>query len=190
MTRAARWVVLALAAIAGAPAPVQAADAKAGLAAHLDDARDRNVVDRLTLVAEHISDQCHPIGWWLSVLDPERGVVRTTRHAVHRNASQPGEVLESGIGNEYLVQDYPQTAHALLGNVVLLGATDPETDPAELEILERMGASMLLMAGITSPGDAGWLLEIYGDAMTAPLSDFAIPVRALMALAALEASPS
>ncbi|HEX5017688.1 MAG TPA: sensor domain-containing diguanylate cyclase [Actinomycetes bacterium] len=156
----------------------------------LDDARDRNVVDRLTLVAEHISDQCHPIGWWLSAYDAERGVVRTTRHTVHRSASQPGEVLESGIGNEYLVQEYAQTAHALLGNVVLLGATDPETDPAELEILERMGASMLLMAGITSPGEGGWLLEIYGDAMTAPLSDFAIPVRALMALAALEATPS
>ena len=156
----------------------------------LDDARDRSVVDRLAMVAELIADQSHPIGWWLSQYDRERGLVRTTRYAVHRDSSQPGEVLESGIGSEYRLTDYPQTAYAMVGNVVLLNATDPETDLAEVEILERMGASILLMAGITGSDGSGWLLEVYGDAMSAPLSDFAIPVRALMALAALEAAPS
>jgi diguanylate cyclase (GGDEF)-like protein len=156
----------------------------------LDDARDRTVVDRLAIVAEHIAEQSHPIGWWLSEYDRARGLVRTARHSVHRDSSQPGEVLDSGIGSEYSLTDYPQTAYALLGHVVLLNATDPETDDAELDILERMGASILLMAGITGSDGSGWLLEIYGDAMSAPMSDFAIPLRALMALAALEAAPS
>jgi diguanylate cyclase (GGDEF)-like protein len=156
----------------------------------LDDARDRSVVDRLVMVADHIAEQCSPIGWWLSECDRERGLVRTLRHALHRGSAQPGEVLESGIGSEYLLMDYPQTAHAMLGNVVLLNATDPETDPAEVLILERMGASLLLMAGVTGADGSGWLLEVYGDAMSAPMSDFAIPVRALMALAALEAAPT
>ena len=78
--------------------------------------------------------------------------------------SQPGEVLESGIGSEYRLSDYPQTAYAMAGNVVLLNATDPETDLAEIQILDRMGASILLMAGITGSDGSGWLLEVYGDA--------------------------
>jgi diguanylate cyclase (GGDEF)-like protein len=156
----------------------------------LDDARDRSVVDRLAMVAEHIAEQCHPIGWWLSDYDTARGLVRTARHSVHRDSSQPGEVLDSGIGSEYPLSDYPQTAYAMSGNVVLLNASDPDTDPAEVEILERMGASILLMAGVTGSDGSGWLLEFYGDAMSAPMSDFAIPVRALMALAALEAAPA
>ncbi|MFL6287040.1 MAG: diguanylate cyclase domain-containing protein [Actinomycetes bacterium] len=191
-------------ALQGAQAPIAAADRRmfrgrdlsdtarllrSGMSV-LDDARDRSVVDRLALIAELIADQSHPIGWWLSECDRERGLVRTSRYAVHRDSSQPGEVLESGIGSEYRLSDYPQTAYAMAGNVVLLNATDPETDLAEIEILERMGASILLMAGITGSDGSGWLLEVYGDAMSAPLSDFAIPVRALMALAALEAAPS
>ncbi|MFL6071283.1 MAG: diguanylate cyclase domain-containing protein [Actinomycetes bacterium] len=191
-------------ALQGAQAPIAAADRRmfrgrdlsdtarllrSGMSV-LDDARDRSVVDRLALIAELIADQSHPIGWWLSECDRERGLVRTSRYAVHRDSSQPGEVLESGIGSEYRLSDYPQTAYAMAGNVVLLNATDPETDLAETEILERMGASILLMAGITGSDGSGWLLEVYGDAMSAPLSDFAIPVRALMALAALEAAPS
>jgi diguanylate cyclase (GGDEF)-like protein len=156
--------------------------------AMLDDTRDRDVVERLTVVAEHVVEQCQPIGWWLSELVPEREVVRTVRHAVHRDTSRPGEVLASGIGSEYRLSQYPQTAHALRGNVVLLSAADPETDPAEVVILDRMGATTLLMAGVTTPAGAAWLLEVYGDAMSAPMSDFAVPVRALMAIAALEAA--
>lgn len=155
----------------------------------LDDARDRSVIDRLTVVAELVADQCHPIGWWLSAYDADRGVVRTFRHAVHRGSTRPDEVLEAGIGKEYALTQYLQTAHALRGNVVLLGVADPETDPAEAAILEETGATSLLMSGITAPDGTGWLLEVFGDAMSAPMSDFAIPVRALMAIAALEAAP-
>ena len=156
----------------------------------LDDARDRDVEERLALVADHLSDQCHPIGWWLSESDIDRTFVRTVRHALHRGASQPEEVIESDVGTEYPLRDFPQTAYALLGNVVLLSGTDPETDPAELVLLDGMGASSVLMAGITDPDGHSWLLEIFGDAMSAPMFDFAIPMRALMSIAALEASRS
>ena len=156
----------------------------------LDDARDRGVEERLALVAEHIAEQCHPIGWWLSQRDDQRGLVRTVRHALHRGASQPDEVIESGIGSEYQLTDYPQTAHAMRGGVVTLHTADPETDPGERAVLERMGASTLLMAGITDPAGRGWLLEVFGDGMSAPIGEFAIPLRSLMALAALEAKPS
>lgn len=155
----------------------------------LDDARDRGVEDRLIVVAEEVSEQCHPLGWWISTADLEQGLVRTVRHAIHRDPSRPGEELTSDIGNEYRLADYPQTAFALGGHVVALHAGDPDTDPAELAMLDGIGASTLLMAGITDRSGNGWLLEIIGDAMSAPMADYELTLRALMALAALEAAP-
>jgi hypothetical protein len=153
----------------------------------LDDARDRGVEDRLILVAEQVSEQCQPLGWWLSRADLQQGVVRTVRHAIHRDPSRPGEELTSDIGNEYPLVDFPQTAYALQGHVVTLHAGDDDTDPAELAMLDGIGASSLLMAGVTDVTGEGWLLEIIGDAMSAPMADYELPLRALMALAALEA---
>jgi diguanylate cyclase (GGDEF)-like protein len=156
----------------------------------LDDARDRGVEDRLILVAEEVAEQCHPLGWWISRADLEKGVVRTVRHAIHRDPSRPGEELTSDVGNEYRLTDYPQTEYALGGRVVAIHAGDPDTDPAELAMLDGMGATTLLMAGITDRTGDGWLLEIIGDAMSAPMADYELSLRALMALAALESAPA
>lgn len=155
----------------------------------LDDARDRGVEDRLILVAEEVAEQCQPLGWWISKADHERALVRTLRHAIHRDPSRPGEELTSDIGNEYRLVDYPQTAYALAGHVVAIHAGDPDTDPAELAMLDGIGATTLLMAGITDRNGDGWLLEIIGDAMSAPMADYELSLRALMSLAALEAAP-
>jgi hypothetical protein len=155
----------------------------------LDDARDRTAEDRLVLVAEHLSEHCQPLGWWLSRADLDRGLVRTVRCAIHRDPSRPGDELSDDIGNEYRLSEYPQTAHALRGAVVSLHAGDPETDPAELAMLDGIGASTLLMAGVTDPQGNGWLLEIIGDAMSVSMGDYAYPLRALMSLAVLEALP-
>ena len=160
---------------------------RAGITA-LDDARDRDVEDRLALVAEQVAEHCDPLGWWLSSADRSRGVVRSLRHAIHRDPSRPGDEITSDIGNEYSLTDYPQTALALTGRVVVLHASDPDTDPAELTILDGMGATTLLMAGISDSVGREWLLEIVGDAISAPLGAYELSLRALMALAALEAS--
>jgi diguanylate cyclase (GGDEF)-like protein len=160
---------------------------RAGLRA-LDDARSLGVEDRLVLVAEQVAEQCNPLGWWISRAEPDREVVRTVRHAIHRDPSRPGEEITSDIGNEYALAEYPQTALALQGHVVALNANDPDTDPAELAMLDGIGATTLLMAGVTDAKGHSWLLEIIGDAMSAPMADYELSLRALMGLAALEAT--
>ena len=162
---------------------------RAGISA-LDDARRLGVEERLVLVAEQVAEQCNPLGWWISRSDMDKRVVRTARHAIYRDPSRPGEEITSDIGNEYALAEYPQTAHALAGHVVVLSANDPETDPAELAMLDGIGATTLLMAGITDAMGQGWLLEIIGDAMSAPMADYELSLRALMGLAAIEASTS
>lgn len=154
----------------------------------LDDSRDRTVEDRLVQVAELVSEQVHPLAWWLSGVDHEAGLVTTLRHAIHRTPSRPGEELASGIGNQYRLVDYPLTAHAVQGHAVALHSGDPDVDPAELAMLDGMGAMSLLMAGVRDPSGAGWLLEIVGDAMSSPSADLGMPLRALMTAAALEAA--
>jgi len=57
-------------------------------------------------------------------------------------------------------------------------------------MLDGIGATTLLMAGVTDLNGDGWLLEIIGDAMSAPMADYELSLRALMALAALEAGPA
>lgn len=162
---------------------------RAGMAA-LDDARALGVEERLVLVSEQVAEQCNPLGWWISRTDMDKGVVRTVRHAIHRDPSRPGEEITADIGNEYALSEYPQTAHALAGHVVSLHANDPDTDPAELAVLDGIGATTLLMAGITDSSGQGWLLEMVGDAMSAPMADYELSLRALMGLAAIEARAS
>lgn len=152
----------------------------------LDDSRDRSVEDRLVQVAELLSEQVHPLAWWLSRVDHDEQVVTTWRHAIHRTPARPGEELDAGIGNQYRLADYPLTAHAVRGHAVSLHAGDPDTDPAELAMLDGMGAVSLLMAGVVDPSGAGWLLEIVGDAMSSSSADLGMPLRALMTAAALE----
>jgi hypothetical protein len=74
------------------------------------------------------------------------------------------------------------------GHAVALHSGDPDVDPAELAMLDGMGAMSLLMAGVRDPSGAGWLLEIVGDAMSSPSADLGMPLRALMTAAALEAA--
>ncbi len=57
-------------------------------------------------------------------------------------------------------------------------------------MLDGIGATTLLMAGITDRNGDAWLLEIIGDAMSAPMADYELSLRALMSLAALEAAPA
>ena len=155
-------------------------------AVRADPSRARTVEDRLVQVAELVSEQLHPMAWWLSTVDEDRALVRTQRHAIYRNPSRPAEELSAGIGNEYALADYPLTEFALRGHAVTLHAGDPDADPAELAMLDGFGAVSLLMAGVQDPSGQRWLLEIIGDAMSNNGSDLGMPLRALMTAAALE----
>lgn len=155
----------------------------------LADARDRTVEDRLAQVAELVSEQVHPLAWWLSSVDVARGVVTTRRHAILRSPYQPGKEFGPGIGDEYLLSEYPQTAHAVRGHAVTVNVSDPEADAAELAMLDRMGAVSLLMAGVQDPSGTGWLLEFVADAMGGAGEDVGFVLQALMAVAALEGQP-
>lgn len=67
-------------------------------------------------------------------------------------------------GHEYLVSDFPLTQQVIeSGEPQVVVVSDPAADPAEAELLRRIGYESLLMIPLESNGDSWGLLEVYGD---------------------------
>ena len=67
-------------------------------------------------------------------------------------------------GHEYLVSDFPLTQQVIESRepeVVVV--SDPAADPAETELLRRIGYESLLMLALEANGDSWGLIEVYGD---------------------------
>jgi GAF domain-containing protein len=67
-------------------------------------------------------------------------------------------------GHEYLVSDFPLTQQVIESRepeVVVV--SDPAADPAEAELLRRIGYESLLMLALEANGDSWGLIEVYGD---------------------------
>jgi GAF domain-containing protein len=64
----------------------------------------------------------------------------------------------------YLVSDYPLTREVIeQGEPRVVRRSDPAADPAETELLERLGFDSLLMLPLRSHIDKWGLVEIYAD---------------------------
>ena len=65
----------------------------------------------------------------------------------------------------------------------MISVDDAEADPAELALLDGLGATAQLMVGVRDSEGRGWLLELYADALSRSRRDIAPAVRALMIMA-------
>lgn len=64
----------------------------------------------------------------------------------------------------YLVTDYPLTQEVIAaGEPRVVRRADPGVDPAEADLLERLGFDSLLMVPLRSHGQSWGLVEIYVD---------------------------
>jgi GAF domain-containing protein len=64
----------------------------------------------------------------------------------------------------FLVSDYPLTLEVIeAGEPRIVMRSDPNADPAEADLLERMGYDSLLMLPLRSRGHNWGLLEVYAD---------------------------
>ena len=150
----------------------------------LDEHPDAAVLARLELVADVAGHHVDGLGWWLSIHEPGSHVVRTAAFTVFRAiAGTPETASATPVGSAYPLVDYPLTERVLRGGSVLVSVDDPEGDPAELALLDGLGATAQLMVGVRDAEGRGWLLELYGDALSRPLTEIAPAVRALMVMA-------
>ncbi|HEY8628667.1 MAG TPA: GAF domain-containing protein [Gaiellaceae bacterium] len=82
-------------------------------------------------------------------------LVDLTQHA-------PAGRIEAG--HEYLVSDFPLTQQVIeSGEPQVVRLSDPDADPAEADLLRRIGFESLLMLPLEANGSCWGLLEVYGD---------------------------
>jgi diguanylate cyclase (GGDEF)-like protein len=137
---------------------------------------------RLATLASALCHHVDGLGWWVSMVAEGGTLVRTVEYEALRltptmapAAGQPAWTEE-----DYVLDDYPVTARALRGGWALIDASDAAADPAELAVLDGMGAAASLLAGATDADGRGWLVEVFTDALSLPLDDLVPVVRALL----------
>lgn len=155
----------------------------------LDQSRHEPSGDRLALVADLLSHHVDGMGWWISLVPAGTRDLRTVDFALYRRAAaiDPAE-LRAEIGRVFDVRDYPQTELALAGTSFSIMASDPTADPAELAILDGLGASGVIATGGRDPDGDGWLVEVFLDDLSDAGQEMAGVLR-LLVLAALHPLP-
>ena len=118
------------------------------LSARLAGARSReDLCDALEPIAAELGASKVVLSRWY----PEEGTIDTL-----------AESGEASGQTRFAIADYPLSAHVLLRNeAVQVVVGDPNSDPAEVELLLSMGKRSLLMVPVISGGEACGLLEAY-----------------------------
>lgn len=132
---------------------------------------------RLELTGDVVAGLLDASCWFVSRVAPGSRVLETLTYSRLRE-----EPVQVGFEVSYDLGDYPVTAAAVRGGsfVVLAGA--PGADPGEDALLVASGFDAVLAAGSCDAG-AGWLLEVFTDAISARPDHLAPAMRAAVAVA-------
>lgn len=159
-----------------------------------------DTLGRLATVAEAAARLLNAVAWWISYVPPGSRLMHTTRHAVYRLTSGPGEravgTLTPGAARRaadlrarveapdavFDLTHYPLTARAVRGGSFALRTGAAGNDPAEEAVLVVGGYRGMVAAGGANPA-GGWLVELFADDATLPLGQIAPALRALVAVA-------
>lgn len=105
----------------------------------------------------------------------------TTHWTVNVRAGRTWSKTAGQEGEDYDVDDFPQTARILSsGGSFVVRSTDADADPGERGLLESYGMNAVLVAA--GPGEGrSWLVEIYADGPSTLLEEVEPTVRLLVA---------
>jgi diguanylate cyclase (GGDEF)-like protein len=144
-----------------------------------------DVESRLTAVVETVCRVLDGAAWAVSA-SVDRGPVTIVRNLdAARFGDRADPLLHPGVA--YDLDDYPETAAALLGGTLF--ATIDEGDDDERAFLAANGYDELVGAGAPQDGRVAWLVELCGDAMTLPLQPYRGPLQAMVSLAVAAGEP-
>ncbi len=138
-----------------------------------------DVAERLRVVATVVGHHVQAGGWAVS-RRIGNGLLESISHDAERGVGlAPAAVAVQGVQVD--PERYPATLRALEGGT--LQATLDDGDPAERAFLASFGYDEILGAGVRADPGTAWLVEIFGDAVSAPLDQHAALLRALVELA-------
>ena len=153
------------------------------------DLLGRAVVDRFEAVAQTFAEAVNAAAWTVSFAPAGSDVIHSISTADDRDARLRG--LRLGPEQEvYPLSDYPTTLRLIEtgSGTFLIERSDPTADQAERDLLEEIGHQAVL--GVSAADlDGTYLIEIYGDETTSPLSAAELELR-LLARAAIPPRPA
>jgi PAS domain S-box-containing protein len=95
----------------------------------------------------------------LSLLDPQERTLRVLADAYLDEGD--GTIKQEQIGDIYRLSDYPATARAIQSlQPLLVHASDPQADPAEVAYMRKYGMGSLLIIPLAVKGDAVGIIEL------------------------------
>jgi len=137
-------------------------------------------LDRLGEVASRCGEVLDASAWAISVARSDATMIETL-HVVDTRAARAGGVRFDSDEHLYVLSDYPMTADLLAaGGSFVVSADDLSADPAERDLLKGWGMSAVLAAAVGDGYGDRWLVELYADGHTSPLTDGARHLRALV----------
>ncbi len=148
-------------------------------------AADPSVEARLAAVTAVAAEQLHAGAWGVSRRCGEGPMQVVARDAQRGVSLTPNPMWAQGV--EVDVADYPDSLAALEGGS--FHATMADGEVSEREFLAGFGCDEVIAAGVRSDPQTAWLVEIYGDAVTAPLGPHEGLLRVLVELAAAAPAP-
>ncbi len=152
-----------------------------------------DTLGRLRVVAETTARMVDAVAWWISYVPPGSQLMRTAAYGVERMTAARARSSAAGGGDMqravieapdavFDLRSYPLTARAVRGDAFWLRAGAPGNDPAEEAVLVVGGYRAMVAAGGRNVA-GGWLLEVFADEATLPLTGVAPALRALLAVA-------
>jgi diguanylate cyclase (GGDEF)-like protein len=146
----------------------------------LDQYQPRTPAEALQILAVQVCNVTGAAAWSLSVVTEDGQGVRGYRGVESARDGVSGlRVLAAPQDMVFPLADYPATARALATGVPFLAAVDlPESDPAEVALLDELGYRAVLVA-TAGDGVTRYIVEIYSDTGHAELAAIAPQVRVL-----------
>ena len=145
-------------------------------------------LDRLEAMAVMLSEAVNAVAWTISYSKAGEDVIRSLSNASTRDARPRG--LRVSLEHEvYPLADYPSSARLVeagSGSFVV-HREDASADPSERGLLGELGYDAV-MAAASGDGRGTYLIEIYADGQSDPLSEADLALR-LLARAAIPPPP-
>lgn len=137
-------------------------------------------VDRLELVANAFTRAWNFASWAISIVPPRGDVLIDIANGWNREAGSVQGMRFAAETEQYPLADYPLSATLIAGGTgsFTVAADDPDADPAEVEMLHGVRMDVVVSA-VATCGEGAFMVEMFGDAETAPLDDAERALRLL-----------